>query len=139
MPTIDVDDLFAHTIYHGYRSSDPTIQYFWKTIRSLSQEERAQFLQFATGTSKVPLDGFKALQGSEGVELFNIHKAFDTNLLPTSHTCFNQLDLPEYKSEDELKHKLLISIRTGFEGFGFAWFNALTIASGFPGEELNLN
>jgi E3 ubiquitin-protein ligase HUWE1 len=120
LPDIDIDDLYAHTTYHGYRSTDPTILYFWKTLRSLSQEEKAQFLQFVTGSSKVPLDGFKMLQGSDGTQWFSIHKAFDTSLLPTTHTCFNQLDLPEYSSEEELKNKLLIAIRAGFEGFGFA-------------------
>jgi E3 ubiquitin-protein ligase HUWE1 len=50
-----------------------------------------------------------------------VHKAYGgTHLLPSAHTCFNQLDLPEYTSEDELREKLLIAIREGSEGFGFA-------------------
>lgn len=69
---------------------------------------------------QIPLDGFSALQGSDGVRLFNIHKAFGTHLLPAAHTCFNQLDLPEYDSEEILREKLLIAIREGSEGFGFA-------------------
>lgn len=75
---------------------------------------------FSLGTSKVPLSGFRGLRGSEGIEWFNIHRAHDTSLLPTSHTCFNQLDLPPYTSLDEMKEKLLIAIKAGFEGFGFA-------------------
>ena len=53
LPDIDIDDLYKHTSYHGYRVNDPTIIYFWNVIRSLSKEELAQFLQFVTGTSKV--------------------------------------------------------------------------------------
>jgi E3 ubiquitin-protein ligase HUWE1 len=69
----------------------------------------------------VPLDGFKALQGSDGVKHFNIQKAFGgSHLLPSAHTCFNQLDLPEYSTEDATREKLLIAIREGSEGFGFA-------------------
>ena len=41
-------------------------------------------------------------------------------MLPSAHTCFNQLDLPEYESEEIMKEKLLIAIREGSEGFGFA-------------------
>lgn len=107
-------------------------------LRSFSKEEKALFLQFVTGTSKVlfdmhdnsqrlltsyvqvPLDGFKALQGSDGVRHFNIHKSYGTSLLPSAHTCFNQLDLPEYPSEEILREKLLTAIREGSEGFGFA-------------------
>lgn len=73
-----------------------------------------------TGTSKVPLEGFSHLKGIGGaIRPFSIHKTFDTKKLPTSHTCMNQLDLPEYESFEELKTKLTIAIDYGSEGFGF--------------------
>ncbi len=53
LPDIDLDDLRAHTDYHGYKSTDPTINYLWSALRSFSKEEKALFLQFVTGTSKV--------------------------------------------------------------------------------------
>ena len=120
LPDIDLDDLRGHTDYHGYKASDPSINWFWNILRSFSKEEKALFLQFVTGTSKVPLDGFKALQGAEGIKRFNIHKAYGEDKLPSAHTCFNQLDLPEYPSEEVMKEKLLVSIKEGSEGFGFA-------------------
>ena len=119
LPDIDIEDLRAHTDYHGYKSTDITITHFWNAIKSLDKEEIALFLQFVTGTAKVPLEGFGALQGSDGVRPFNIHKAYGTTLLPAAHTCFNQLDLPEYPTEEILRDKLLIAIREGSEGFGF--------------------
>jgi E3 ubiquitin-protein ligase HUWE1 len=119
LPDIDIDDLRANTDYHGYKATDQEIAFFWSVMKSLSKEEKALFLQFVTGTSKVPLDGFKALQGSEGIRRFNIHKAYGTNNLPSAHTCFNQLDLPEYSSEEVMREKLLLSIKEGI-GFGFA-------------------
>jgi len=118
LPDIDLDDLRANTEYHGYKSTDPVISWMWSVLRSFNKEEKALFLQFVTGTSKVPLEGFAALQGSEGVRKFNIHKAFGAHLLPTAHTCFNQLDLPEYASEEELRERLLIAIKEGSVGFG---------------------
>lgn len=33
-------------------------------------------MQFVTGTSKVPLEGFAALQGIGGPQKFQIHKAY---------------------------------------------------------------
>ena len=66
------------------------------------------------------MDGFQSLYGSDGIRRFNIHKAYGSHLLPSAHTCFNQLDLPEYASEEETKEKLLIAIKEGSEGFGFA-------------------
>lgn len=48
-------------------------------------------LQFVTGTSKVPLNGFKELEGMNGINRFNIHRAYGSKeRLPTSHTCFNR-------------------------------------------------
>lgn len=53
LPDIDVDDLRANTDYHGYQPNDPSIGHFWSIIKSLSQEDKAQFIQFVTGSSKV--------------------------------------------------------------------------------------
>ncbi|EQC32390.1 hypothetical protein SDRG_10135 [Saprolegnia diclina VS20] len=120
MPEIDIDDLKANTDYANFKPTDPVIRWFWNVLYSFSHEERALFLQFVTGTSKVPLEGFKALEGMRGTQKFNIHKAFGpSNTLPTAHTCFNQLDLPEYENEEQLKARLLLAIREGSEGFGF--------------------
>ncbi|ETL88625.1 hypothetical protein L917_12314 [Phytophthora nicotianae] len=120
MPEIDIDDLKANTEYANYKPTDSVIRWFWNVLYSFTHEERALFLQFVTGTSKVPLEGFKALEGMRGTQKFNIHKAFGNNsALPSAHTCFNQLDLPEYESEDKLKQCLLLAIREGSEGFGF--------------------
>lgn len=37
-----------------------------------------------------------------------------------AHTCFNQLDLLEYESKEQLREKLLTALHEGREGFGFA-------------------
>lgn len=120
LPDVDVEDLRATTEYQHYQPTDDQIVWFWDTLRSFSREDKAQFLQFVTGTSKVPLDGFANLRGVRGPQRFSIHRMYDTNLLPTAHTCFNQLDLPAYESQEILREKLLIAIREGHSGFGFA-------------------
>lgn len=52
-PDIDLDDLRAHTDYHGYKVTDNIITYFWNVLKSFSKAEMALFLQFVTGSSKV--------------------------------------------------------------------------------------
>jgi len=120
LPDIDIDDMQQNCVYSGYKQGDGTIQRFWSVLRRFNREEKALLVQFVTGSAKVPLDGFAALRGAEGVQRMGIHKAYDTSLLPTAHTCFNQLDLPDYESEDKLREMLLIALRHGSEGFGFA-------------------
>jgi len=64
LPDIDVDEWRANTDLHGYNSSASPVIWFWRAVRSFSQEERAKLLQFVTGSSRVPLEGFGALQGT---------------------------------------------------------------------------
>ncbi|KAH0628857.1 hypothetical protein JD844_010455 [Phrynosoma platyrhinos] len=105
------------TLFH----SPSQIQWFWRALRSFDQADRAKFLQFVTGTSKVPLQGFAALEGMNGIQKFQIHRDDrSTDRLPSAHTCFNQLDLPAYESYEKLRHMLLLAIQECSEGFGLA-------------------
>ncbi|RAO65801.1 uncharacterized protein BHQ10_001813 [Talaromyces amestolkiae] len=121
LPEIDVDDWKNNTEYHNYSASSQQIQWFWRAVRSFDKEERAKLLQFVTGTSKVPLNGFKELEGMNGFSRFNIHRDYgNKERLPSSHTCFNQLDLPEYESYEDLRSRLYKAMTAGGDYFGFA-------------------
>ncbi|GKA11786.1 E3 ubiquitin protein ligase UPL1-like protein [Tanacetum coccineum] len=120
LPEINLNDLQANTEYSGYTAASNAVTWFWEVVKAFNKEDRARLLQFVTGTSKVPLEGFKALQGISGPQRFQIHKAYGApERLPSAHTCFNQLDLPEYKSKEQLQERLLLAIHEGSEGFGF--------------------
>ncbi|EME84210.1 uncharacterized protein MYCFIDRAFT_163044 [Pseudocercospora fijiensis CIRAD86] len=114
---IDVDDWKKHTDYRGYTENDVVIQNFWKVVRSWDAEQKSRLLQFATGTSRIPVNGFKDLQGSDGPRRFTIEKSGEETQLPKSHTCFNRLDLPPYKSYDALTQKLVWAVEETV-GFG---------------------
>ncbi|KAG7352855.1 HECT-domain ubiquitin-transferase [Nitzschia inconspicua] len=118
LPDIDILDLKKNTDYVGWKATDQQIEWFWNVMFSLSRKQKASFLQFVTGSSKVPLAGFGELPGMRGVQKFSIHKAGgSTGALMSAHTCFNSLDLPVYKSEDELREKLLYAINEGGGAF----------------------
>ncbi|KAL4328862.1 hypothetical protein AHAS_Ahas13G0242500 [Arachis hypogaea] len=76
VPSHYVEDLKANTEYNGYTVASNVIQWFWEVVKTFNKEDMARFLQFVTGTSKVPLEGFKALQGISGPQRFQIHKAY---------------------------------------------------------------
>jgi len=121
LPDINIDDLKANSEYHKYSVTSLQIVWFWRALRSFDQTDRAKFLQFVTGSSKVPLQGFGALEGMNGAQKFQIHRDDrSTDRLPAAHTCFNQLDLPAYETYDKLRTYLLKAIRECSEGFGFA-------------------
>ncbi|KAI0075827.1 HECT-domain-containing protein [Panus rudis PR-1116 ss-1] len=117
MSEIDVDDWSKFTDYRGYEVNDEVIQWFWKCVRSWPPERKSRLLQFATGTSRIPVNGFKDLQGSDGPRRFTIEKSGDPSQLPKSHTCFNRIDLPPYKDYATLEQKLTLAVEETV-GFG---------------------
>ena len=134
LPDIDLNDLKKNIEYRGFGaaassasapdaaatgSDSQIIQWFWTIVSEFSQQEKALLLLFVTGTSKLPLEGFKALQGTNGITPFTLQKADGVDRLPLSHTCFNQLDLPSYSSIDVMREKLMMALREGSQGFGF--------------------
>ncbi|KAG1809007.1 hypothetical protein EV424DRAFT_1529068 [Suillus variegatus] len=117
MSEIDTDDWIQYTDYRGYEKTDKVIEWFWQCIRSWPPERKSRLLQFATGTSRVPVNGFKDLQGSDGPRRFTIDKSGDPSQLPRSHTCFNRIELPPYEDYESLEKKLTYAIEET-EGFG---------------------
>lgn len=114
---IDVADWRANTLYRRYSPDDAVIQNFWSIIENeFDNVNRAKLLQFATGTSRIPLNGFKDLQGSDGPRKFTLEKVDDIGQFPRSHTCFNRIDLPPYPSYEMLLMKLRMAIECS-EGF----------------------
>ncbi|XP_065065475.1 E3 ubiquitin-protein ligase SMURF2-like [Rhopilema esculentum] len=107
---IDLNDWKTHTRLKHCTVDHPVIKWFWKVVDSYDEEKRARLLQFVTGSSRVPVQGFKALQGStgsNGPRLFTINVTeTNPNSLPKAHTCFNRLDLPTYESFEKLHDKL---------------------------------
>lgn len=118
---IDLEDWKANTRLKHCTSETNVVKWFWRTVESYSEERRARLLQFVTGSSRVPLQGFKALQGSTGAagpRLFTIHLIdANTDNLPKAHTCFNRIDLPPYETQEKLCEKLTQAIE---ETCGFA-------------------
>jgi E3 ubiquitin-protein ligase NEDD4 len=114
---IDVKDWKQNTVYKGdYHPNQIVVQWFWRMVLSLNNEMRARLLQFVTGTSRVPMNGFKELYGSNGPQLFTIEKWGTPDSFPRAHTCFNRLDLPPYESYQQLKEKMIKAIE-GSQGF----------------------
>ncbi|XP_072293818.1 ubiquitin-protein ligase E3A-like [Eucyclogobius newberryi] len=95
----------------GYNKDSQTIKDFWDIIHSFSEEKKKLFLQFTTGTDRAPVGGLGKLK------MIIARNGPDTDRLPTSHTCFNALLLPEYSSKEKLREQLLKAI-TYAKGFG---------------------
>jgi E3 ubiquitin-protein ligase HERC4 len=109
---LDFQALEAKTQYRGgFHAESRVIKWFWSVVHDMDLESKKKLLKFATGTDRAPLRGLGHLP-------FIIQNAgANTDQLPTSHTCFNTLLIPNYSSFEEVKRKLYIAIENS-EGFG---------------------
>ncbi|KAG7377858.1 putative E3 ubiquitin-protein ligase HTD2 [Phytophthora pseudosyringae] len=109
---LDFEALEEATHYEdGFTGDSGVIQDFWVIVHALPLEDKKKLLRFATGSDRVPIRGLSNL-------VFVISRnGPDSDRLPTAHTCFNHLLLPEYSSREKLKERLLLAINQA-EGFG---------------------
>lgn len=117
MQEYDIDDWQRNTVYRNYTKNNKQVMWFWHAVKSYDNEKRSRLLQFVTGTCRLPVGGFQDLMGSNGPQKFCIEKVGKETWLPRSHTCFNRLDLPPYRSYEQLLEKLTFAIEE-CEGFG---------------------
>jgi len=107
---IDRNDFKANTVYgDGLSESSAVVKMFWEILSTLQEEEFIKFIQFTTGTTKVPVGGFAHLYGSNGPQKFQIWQK-KVQGLPTAHACFNRLELPMCTDKEKLKKELLLAI-----------------------------
>ncbi|XP_026869280.2 probable E3 ubiquitin-protein ligase HECTD2 [Electrophorus electricus] len=110
-PNLDMSSLQRVALYEGYNKADLTIRAFWDVVLAFPLELQKKLLHFTTGSDRLPVGGMADLN-------FKISKIdVSTDWLPVSHTCFNQICLPPYKSKKELRQKLTVAISNA-EGFG---------------------
>lgn len=109
---LDFEALESGAVYDdGFTAESPTIRMFWEVLHTFTEADKKKVLSFATGSDRAPIKGLGSLR-------FVISRMGpDSELLPTSHTCFNHLLLPEYSSKAKLETKLRAAISQA-EGFG---------------------
>jgi len=116
---IDVEDWKQYTVYTGYaQAQSPVVKWFWEVMAEFTDEQRARLLQFVTGTSRVPVGGFRALQGNDGERRnFTINGLEASTGYPVAHTCFNRIDMPSYSSKQRVQEMLYGIIQIEVTGF----------------------
>ncbi|CAL4150993.1 unnamed protein product, partial [Meganyctiphanes norvegica] len=109
-----IADFKANHVVNGSSAEFRRVLYwFWTAVSNFTEEEMARLLQFTTGCSRLPPGGFAQLTPH-----FQISAAHTFGVLPTAHTCFNQLCLPDYDTYEQFEKAILLAIKEGSEGFG---------------------
>ncbi|RHY22669.1 hypothetical protein DYB35_010486 [Aphanomyces astaci] len=98
------------------------MDWFWEVLAELTFRDRAKLLQFATGSTRVPVQGFKGLTSYDGLLCpFSVKAiAYRPGILPRAHACFNRIDLPLYPTKDLMEQGLLALVHLEMSDFTMA-------------------
>ena len=122
IPFIDVNDWIENTSYEGYVPTDNIIIQFWNIVRELPQDKLKRLLQFSTGSTRVPIGGFKCLQSNRGnlapFSIFKINYEEGKQNYIKARTCFNRINLPDFPDEEKLLKGINFVIDNEILGFG---------------------
>lgn len=84
-----------------YDSDNDTFEYFKKTVREFTYNERQALLKFITGSSRLGV--------GRRIEI-EIQEDTGDETLPIAHTCNESLDLPDYSSVEIMKQKIRMAM-----------------------------
>jgi len=114
--TFDLEDLKRnHVVTDSGMSPNlvsKLLQWFWNAVEGMSMEERGRLLQFTTGSSLLPIGGFKELRPT-----FRITVANNVAHLPIAHTCFSEICLSNHNSFEEFNKSLRLAVNECSEGY----------------------
>ena len=97
--------------YESCNKNSQAVKWFWEILNEFDDHHKRMFLKFTTGSDRSPLKGLSELK------IIIMVQALDDVRLPSAHTCFNHLILPQYSTKDAMKLKLVKAIENN-EGFG---------------------
>ncbi|KAG2219608.1 hypothetical protein INT45_011333 [Circinella minor] len=103
---------------HGFTMDSPSFKNLLSILSEMNDNERREFLQFTTGSPRLPIGGWKAMRPVFTV----VCKTSESPLkpddyLPSVMTCANYLKMPDYSSKDKMQVRLFTSMKEGKNSF----------------------
>ncbi|XP_060677257.1 probable E3 ubiquitin-protein ligase HERC1 isoform X2 [Hemiscyllium ocellatum] len=106
MPEVNVDTLKKVVRYRDIAENHQLLNWLWQTLQEFSNEERVLFLRFVSGRSRLPANPADITQK---FQIIKVDRPVDG--LPTAQTCFFQLRLPPYSSQEVMAERLRYAIQ----------------------------
>lgn len=97
----------------GVDSNSPLVQWFWEVMEELSSAERALFLRFVWGRTRLPRSQADFRGRDFVLQVLDKYQPPD-HFLPESYTCFFLLKMPRYSCKIVLREKLRLEILTQY-------------------------
>ncbi|KAJ3055098.1 Ubiquitin fusion degradation protein 4 [Rhizophlyctis rosea] len=99
---------------HGYSSESRLIRDLVKMMSEFDPVQRRDFLQFVTGSPKLPIGGFKSLSPQLTVVCKTVDQGRKPDeYLPSVMTCVNYLKVPCYSGEGVMRQRFEVAVAEG--------------------------
>ncbi|KAG9246910.1 E3 ubiquitin-protein ligase UPL3 [Calycina marina] len=103
---------------HGYNMDHKSVKNLLQYMSELTPPERRYFLQFTTGSPKLPIGGFKSLTPMFTVVCKASEPPYASDdYLPSVMTCVNYLKLPDYTDLTMMRSRMNMAIKEGQGAF----------------------
>lgn len=103
---------------HGYNMDSRSVKNLLQAMSQFDRVQRREFLQFITGSPKLPIGGFRSL-----TPMFTVvckpseHPYTSDDYLPSVMTCVNYLKLPDYSNLEVMTERLSTAMKEGQGAF----------------------
>lgn len=103
---------------HGFAMDSEPVKYLLEILSSMDPTEKRQFIQFTTGSPRLPIGGWKALR-----PVFTVVRKMPEeplsadDYLPSVMTCANYFKMPAYSSKEVTRTRLLTAMKEGQNSF----------------------
>ncbi len=134
---VDVDLMEYCRADHGYSHDSRAIQFLFEVLSGLEPSEQRQFIQFVTGSPRLPVGGmthnqwwmmlviflclcvgFRALSPQLTIVRKTVEAPHNPDdFLPSVMTCVNYLKLPDYSTVSIMKERLHFALQEGKHSF----------------------
>ena len=115
-PNVDLEMLKRHARYgKGLNENSDRVKFLWEVLQELSEADKLKFIKFCWGQERLPANDeeYERRQVRFMVKP-SVRKGNEEQALPKADTCFFNLELPNYRTKETLKQKLLLAIHTDF-------------------------
>ena len=96
---VSIERLKSITSYSSCGESHEVVQRFWRIFESFTHEQRSLYLKFVWGRNRLPVDLSRLSRRHE----VRLYENMNETGFPIAHTCFFQLDIPFYRTDEIMR------------------------------------
>uniref|UniRef100_T1JES7 HECT-type E3 ubiquitin transferase n=1 Tax=Strigamia maritima TaxID=126957 RepID=T1JES7_STRMM len=109
MPQVSIDVLRKVVRYREIDENHQLIQWMWSVLENFTNQERVLFMRFVSGRSRLPANIADISQRFQIMKVDRV-RFFAQDGLPTAQTCFFQLRIPSYSSQEIMAERMRYAI-----------------------------